>query len=136
MIDDDRVLDELRLLLNFQTDDRILATVLLVGATELGPRVRRLTGLDQRVAARCHLVPLDEEHTGRYIRHRLHVAGATTPIFTDEAMRAVADFTRGTPREINNVCDLALLEGSVRKLRQVDPALVGDVVKEKVGLVG
>jgi type II secretory pathway predicted ATPase ExeA len=136
MIDDDRVLDELRLLLNFETDDRILVTVLLIGATELAARVRRLVSLDQRVAARYHLTPLDEDHTGRYIRHRLRIAGATTPIITDDATRLVYDFTRGTPREVNNVCDLALLEGSVRKVRQVDQTLVADVIKERVGLVG
>src|SRR5262249_48760768 len=54
LIDDDTVFEELRLLLNFQTDDRFLVTLLLIGSPELAAKIRRLKQLDQRVAIRYH----------------------------------------------------------------------------------
>src|SRR5438874_7556760 len=75
LIEDDGVFEELRLLLNFQTDDRFLLTLLLVGSPELGVKVRRLKHLDQRISLRYHLNTLDYTHTASYIGHRLRMAG-------------------------------------------------------------
>ncbi|PYM88749.1 MAG: ATPase, partial [Candidatus Rokuibacteriota bacterium] len=49
LIADDAVFEEVRLLMNFQTDDRFLVTLLLIGSPELRERVRRLKHLDQRI---------------------------------------------------------------------------------------
>jgi general secretion pathway protein A len=132
-IDDDAVFEELRLLLNFQTDERFLVTLLLVGAPELARRVRRLRALDQRVAVRFHLTTLDETHTGAYIAHRLRLAGQTRPLFTPAAVKLIWEATRGIPREINTVCDLALLAGSAAGLREVDERAVRQVLDERGG---
>ena len=59
LIEDDAVFEELRLLMNFQTDDRFLVTLLLIGSPELVAKVRRLKHLDQRIAIRYHLNTLD-----------------------------------------------------------------------------
>ena len=88
--------------MNFQTDDRFLVTLVLIGSTELGVKVRRLKHLDQRITLRYHLNALDQTHTASYIGHRLRMAGQTNPLFTPEAIKLIFDFTRGTPREINN----------------------------------
>jgi type II secretory pathway predicted ATPase ExeA len=133
LIDDDLVFEELRLLLNFQTDDRFLVTLLLVGSTELAARVRRLKHLDQRIAIRYHLNTLDNAHTAAYIAHRLKMAGQTARIFTDDAIKLIFDFTRGTPREINTICDIALLVGYSKRLATIDERVVAEVVKDQVG---
>jgi type II secretory pathway predicted ATPase ExeA len=134
LIEDDAVFEELRLLLNFQTDDRFLVTVMLIGSPELVATVRRLKHLDQRIALRYHLNTLDDAHTANYIRHRLRTAGATAEIFTEAAIRLIFDFTRGTPREINTLCDIALLVGSTRTLREIDEKVVAQVIKDMVGV--
>jgi type II secretory pathway predicted ATPase ExeA len=136
LIDDDAVFEELRLLMNFQTDDRFLVTVVLIGSPELIPKVRRLRHLDQRISLRYHLVPLDAGPTARYIEHRLRTAGLQegTEIFTEEAVRLIFDFTRGTPREINNLCDIALLVGYTRRLKILDDKVIADVIKDMVGV--
>ena len=134
LIDDDGVFEEVRLLTNLQTDERFLVTVVLIGSTELVGKVRRLKALDQRIAIRYHLNTLDATHTASYIAHRLAMASRTDPIFTDEAIKLIFDATRGTPREINNVCDMALLVGYTRRVRIVDDALVSDVIKDRAGL--
>jgi general secretion pathway protein A len=134
LIDDDAVFEELRLLTNFQTDERFLVTVLLIGSPELAAKVRRLKHLDQRIAIRSHLNRLDETHTASYIAHRLRMAGRTTPIFTAPAIRRIFEFTRGTPREINNVCDVALLVGYTKRAGEIGEAIVADVIKDVVGV--
>jgi general secretion pathway protein A len=134
LIEDDAVFEELRLLMNFQTDDRFLVTLLLIGSPELRERVRRLKHLDQRITIRYHLNTLDDAHTAAYVTHRLKMAGRTTPIFTDEAIRLIFDFTRGTPREINNLCDVALLVGYTKRVKEVGEKIIAEVIKDQVGV--
>jgi type II secretory pathway predicted ATPase ExeA len=134
LIADDAVFEELRLLMNFQTDDRFLVTILLIGSPELTAKVRRLKHLDQRIALRYHLNTLDDAHTANYIAHRLQMAGQSEQIFTEEAIKLIFDFTRGTPREINNVCDIALLVGCSKKARAIDETIIAEVIKDMVGI--
>jgi general secretion pathway protein A len=134
LIDDDAVFEELRLLMNFQTDDRFLVTILLIGSPELAATVRRLRHLDQRITIRYHLNTLDYGHTVNYIAHRLKMAGRTMPIFTDEAIKLIFDFTRGTPREINNLCDVALLVGYTKRAPEIGDRIIAQVIKDLVGV--
>jgi len=134
LIEDDAVFEELRLLTNFQTDDRFLVTLLLIGSPELIARVKRIRPLDQRITIRYHLRPLDVGHAAGYIAHRLRLAGRAAPLFTDEAVQLIFDFTRGTPREINNVCDMALLAGYTQQLKEIGPTVVAEVIRDMVGV--
>ncbi len=130
LIEAEDVFEELRLLLNFQTDDRFLVTLLLIGSPELALRVKRLRHLDQRVAVRSHLHALDAGHTAGYIAHRLRMAGRRAPLFTAGAVRRIYDATSGTPRQINTLCDLALLIGYGKRLTQVDEDVVAAAAHE------
>ena len=134
LLDDAGVFEELRLLMNFQTDDRFLVTVLLIGSPELREKVRRLKHLDQRITIRYHLNTLDYAHTSAYVEHRLKMAGRTKPIFTEEAVKLIFDFTRGTPREINNLCDVALLVGYTKRVKEISEKIVAEVIKDMVGV--
>jgi len=134
LIDDDAVFEELRLLLNFQTDDQFLLTLLLVGSPELGAKVRRLKHLDQRISLRYHLNTLDYTHTASYIGHRLKMAGQPDQLFTEEAVKLIFDFTRGTPREINNLCDVALLVGCSKGVKEIGEKIIAEVIKDMVGV--
>jgi type II secretory pathway predicted ATPase ExeA len=134
LIEDDAVFEELRLLMNFQTDDRFLLTVLLIGSPELGAKVRRLKHLDQRISLRYHLNALDHTHTASYIAHRLRMAGQPNQLFTEEAVKLIFDFTRGTPREINNLCDVALLVGYSKRAKEIGEKIVAEVIKDMVGV--
>jgi type II secretory pathway predicted ATPase ExeA len=134
LIDDDLTFEELRLLMNFQTDDRFLVTVVLIGSPELVGKVRRLRHLDQRISLRYHLNTLDATHTANYIAHRLKTAGREDEIFTKDAVKLIFDFTRGVPREINNLCDIALLVGFTRRLTAIDEKVIAEVIKDMVGV--
>src|SRR6266576_3314196 len=110
------------------------STLLLIGSPELRERVRRLKHLDQRITIRYHLNTLDYTHTAAYVAHRLKMAGCARPIFTEEAIKLIFDFTRGTPREINNLCDVALLVGYTKRAKEIGEKIVAEVIKDMVGV--
>jgi type II secretory pathway predicted ATPase ExeA len=62
------------------------------------------------------------------------MAGQTKPLFNDEAIKLIFDFTRGTPREINNLCDVALLVGYSKRVREVGEKIIAEVIKDLVGV--
>src|SRR5437016_4300757 len=134
LIEDDGVFEELRLLLNFQTDDRFLVTLLLVGSPELAVKVRRMKHLDQRITLRYHLNTLDYSHTANYVAYRLKMAGQLKPLFTEAAIKLIFDFTRGTPREINNLSNVALLVGKSKSASEIDEMIIAAVIKDMVGV--
>lgn len=131
-IDDLETFDELRLLLNFQLNERFLLTLLLIGQPELKEKIAMLPQLEQRIALRYHLTPLDAEETANYIQHRLSVAQASRPIFTPDALRAIYDHTRGVPRRINTLCDFSLLVGANTQAAMIDARLIAQLIQEGI----
>ena len=128
LIEDEAIFQELRLLLNFQLDERFLVTLLLIGSPELRDKIRRIHHLDQRIAIRHHLSRLDHEQTAHYIAHRVKIAGQSRCLFSDEAVKLISAFTRGTPREINNLCDISLLVGYSKGLVEIDREVIRQVM--------
>jgi len=122
------VFEELRMLLNFQLNDRFLLTLILMAQPEITDMIGRIRQLDQRIAIRHHLKPLDQVETARYISFRLEKAGAKEPVFSDDALEAVWEHTQGVPRSINTLCDLCLLHGYTKNARLVDGGLVQRVL--------
>jgi general secretion pathway protein A len=123
-IRDPDVFEELRMLLNFQLNDRFLLTLILMAQPEIKEMVGRIKQLDQRIAVRYHLRPLDQTETAHYVTFRLQKAGAKRPLFLEEALQLVWQKALGVPRTINTLCDLSLLEGYARRAQVVDAALV------------
>ncbi|HYL81888.1 MAG TPA: AAA family ATPase, partial [Candidatus Acidoferrum sp.] len=123
-IPDPEVLEELPMLLNFQLNDRFLLTLILMAQPEITETIGRIRQLDQRIAIRHHLNPLDQTETARYITFRLQKAGAKRQLFAEESLQLVWQHTHGVPRSINTLCDLCLLDGCLSGLQVVDAALV------------
>jgi general secretion pathway protein A len=126
-------LEQIRLLSNLETEKEKLLQVVLVGQPELNHRLNLydLRQLRQRVMARYHITPLEPHEIREYILHRLDVAGANSRIeFTDEAIKAILDFSTGTPRLINMLCDRALLAGFVAETKKIDFAIIKRCVEE------
>ncbi len=127
------VLEEIRLLSNFESDSAKQLQIVLTGQPELRDVLNRpeLRQLKQRVALRCEIRPLpDIEETGRYIASRLLAAGAErTDIFSPAAVDFVFRCTEGIPRQINNVCDNALLAGFAAGAEIVGRDIVEEVAE-------
>ncbi len=129
MIRDDDIFEELRLLLNFQTEDRFLLTLILMGQSELMEKVRKHKPFAQRVALGYHLSPFDLQDTKKYIEHRLEVSGAKNPqLFTDQAIEIVFQNSGGIPRRINQICDMSMLTGFNNSASLIDENIVQDVI--------
>lgn len=124
--------EEIRLLLNFQMNDRFLMTFLLIGQPELRDMIREYKQLDQRIAIRYHLNPLTKSETANYIRFRLSKTGCDREIFTEKAYDAIYQHSGGIPRKINNVCDLSLLIGFSLKVQEIDELLIVKVVRDSL----
>jgi general secretion pathway protein A len=109
------VLEEVRLLCNFESDTAKQLQIVLTGQPELRAILNNpdLRQLKQRVALRCDVKALPNvEETAQYINTRLKVAGAArTDIFSPGAVDYIFRCSEGIPRNINNLCDNALLNG-------------------------
>ena len=123
-IENEEVMEEIRLLMNLQSENELLANVIFIGQPELKEKVLKLKQLSQRIQFWYHLPPLSVAETEKYVRHRLKVAGMDTEIFSPEAVRQVFGLTGGIPRLINNLCNMALWIGEKKEVRQIDAATV------------
>jgi len=129
-ISDETSFEEIRLLLNFQSNERFLLTLLLLGQPELKDKINRIKQLEQRFSLRYHLQNLSFEETAEYISHRCRVAQKEDKIFTDDSCRLIYEFTEGVPRKINNICDLSLLIGFGKGANEIDEPIVKTVIED------
>ena len=129
-IEDGTVFEQLRLLLNFQLNDRFLLTLVLLGQPELVDRVNAIPQLSQRVGIRFHLKPFDLKETTRYLEFRVKAAGGATQPFAQDAVDMIYAHAGGIPRNINTVADLCLLSGFLERKWQIDAALVSRVIED------
>ena len=133
LIEDQTVLEEIRLLLNFQLNDAFLITLMLVGQESMAHQIREFAPLDQRIAVRGILKPLSQDEVGSYIAHRLEVAGRREPMFTEDAVALIDEHSAGIPRKINNICDIALVIGYSRKCEQIDADWIRRLIQAESG---
>jgi general secretion pathway protein A len=126
------LLEEVRLLLNFETYTEKQLQIILVGQPELrrilnSPDLRQLK---QRISLRCEIKPLKAEEVSGYIRARLKVAGASRlDLFTPDAVALIYRASEGIPRLINNICDNALLTGFALNAKRITAGIVSDVAE-------
>jgi general secretion pathway protein A len=128
-----RAVEELRMLSNFQTEDRSLLQTFLLGQPEF--RRTLLSGemqqLLQRVIASYHLGPLDLTETQAYIEHRLHTVGWTNdPTLSSKAFSEIFEYTGGIPRKINSLCDRLFLMGYLEEYHAFGEAEVKQVIAD------
>ena len=125
--------EEIRLLTNFQLDDRNLIAIVLVGQPELRERLRHRTyrALTQRIGIAFDLVPLEAADAEAYVAHRLKVAGAERSLFSRDAIARLHEAAQGVPRVLNQLATDALLEGMARGATQVDDGIVAAVAAER-----
>jgi type II secretory pathway predicted ATPase ExeA len=123
-------LDELRMLLNYQSEETFLITLILLGQPPLLKSVSELQPLKERIAVKFNLEPLDFENSLRYVLFRLKRAGAARGIFTRQAVQQVFDYAGGIPLRINNLCDRCLLIGVVKKAKVVDTRVVREAIED------
>lgn len=128
-----RTVEELRMLSNFQTDERSLLQTFLLGQPEFRATLHSpgMQQLRQRVIASYHLGPMDAAETRAYVEHRLSTVGwQGTPSFDDGAYSAIYAYSGGIPRKTNTLMDRVLLMGYLEELQAFTEAHINDVVRD------
>lgn len=127
-------LEELRLLSNINADKDLLLQIILVGQPELLSKLKspELSQFAQRISISYHLSALTYLEARRYIRHRLEIAGARRPIFTDAAIGVIHYYSGGVPRVINSICDMSLVYGLADNQAEIDQDLVLRVIGDRM----
>jgi general secretion pathway protein A len=126
------LLEEIRLLSNIERQDTKLLNIFFVGQKEFNniliePENRALR---QRITINYYIEPLTENETKEYIKHRLKIAGSEKNIFSSSAITEIFSFSKGFPRLINIICDLALLTGYVKEQKTINATIIKECVKE------
>ena len=126
------LLEEIRLLSNIERQDTKLLNIFFVGQEEFNnvliePKNRALR---QRITINYYIEPLTENETKEYIKHRLNIAGSEKNIFSSSAIREIFYFSKGFPRLINIICDLALLTGYVKEQKTINELIIKECAKD------
>ena len=135
LIEDRRVLETVRLLTNFETGGHPGLTILLAAQPGILPVLDRMPQLEERLGVKCLLRPFTEQETAQYVGHRLHVAGAAKSMFEPAALKTLHQLTHGIPRQINRLCDLALLIGYAEERHVLTADQIEAVCEELVAVV-
>ena len=125
--------EELRMLSNFQLDDKPLIQSFLLGQEELKDIIQapNMEQFRQRIIASAHLKPLSVEEVKNYINHRLQQAGCDKKnLFSDDSFELIHKKTVGVPRKINIFVDRLLLFGFLEELENFDIDAINDVAEE------
>ena len=127
------VLEEIRLLTNFELAAAKQLQILMAGQTELGDMLNRhdLRQLKQRIAVRLVLHPLCATDVDQYIQHRWQTAGATGPHpFQPDVVARIVQCSQGIPRLVNALCENALMLAYAKGQATIGAALMDQVVRD------
>jgi type II secretory pathway predicted ATPase ExeA len=130
----EEALELIQLLADLDSEDNSskLLSIILVGQNDANAALFRPehTELRQKIVVTYNIIPLTKTETEQYIKHHLRLAGGPEDIFSPEAMVAVFTFTGGSPRLINLICDLALLNGFTSASPVISKETVSDCTKK------
>lgn len=129
-------MEELRLLTNIQSNGKPLMQIFLLGQPELRELILRpeMEQVHQRIVAASHLLPLEEDETEQYIRHRLSAVGwQNDPAISEAVYPLIFKFSEGIARRVNLICSRLMLHGSVEQLHRIGARDVQVVVEELQG---
>ena len=116
------VLEDLRLLTNYQMDAENRLCLLLVGQPELRRRLSMAVyeALSQRIVVRYHLPGLCAEELPKYLAHLLALSGVEISLFEPAAIEAIFSATNGLPRKVNLLAHHALLAGAASRSKTIN----------------
>ena len=127
------VLVALAQLANFTVEDEVLLPIVLAGQSELEENLSHpaVVSFKQTIAISCQLDRLKRSEVGPYIFHRLRAAGCDQQeIFPPDVVCDIAEYSQGIPRDINTICDNALMIACIQAERTVTRAVIAEVAKD------
>jgi len=119
-------LTDLTMITNFSMDSKNPFVLVLSGLPYLAVRLRmnHALPLAQRVVMQYKMQPMNKDEVSQYISHHMRLAGAATPVFSEQAVEAIASHSGGWPRLVNNLARTSLLLGTQMRRNPVDAEVV------------
>jgi general secretion pathway protein A len=130
---DEKVLESIRLLSNFETPWMKLMHIVLAGQPQLADRLAKpsMDQLRQRISFAIRIEPFTRAEVDLYIDHRLWVAGyKSSPLFSVGARALLAERSQGIPRVINNMCFCAMSYAWATKRKTIDRDTMSEVLAD------
>ncbi len=126
------MLEELRLLSNIEKADAKLINIFFVGRGEFNDRLilPNNRAVRQRLTVKVDLASLTAAETEEYICYRLKVAGTEEKLFSAKAIQIIQNYSMGIPKQINIICDHALVVGSVQGKRNLDHKIIEECLQK------
>lgn len=126
------ILNDLKILFNFEMDSRDRAAILLAGLPKLNSTLSLgiHEPLRQRIVMNYNLEGLTKEEGRYYISEKLKGAGCNQTIFEDAAIEAILNAADGTPRLINKYCNQSMLIGDSSKAALITTDIVMQAVND------
>lgn len=125
-----KMLEVIRVFLNFETDSKKFIQVVLFGQNELATIIDGMRPIKSRVNAFGSLASLTDSTTEKMIDFRWRAAGGTNHPFPFEAVQTTFNLSGGLPREIIKLCNLSLTRAYVNKTKNVHSSMVVAAAKE------
>ena len=131
---DREMLEEIRFLLNYRMDSENPLSLILSGQQELWDKLKKQAyrAIRNRVDIQCFLVPFEFSQTRQYIEKQMEYAGRTSPVFSDDAVKLIYDFSSGIPRLVNRACTQSLIYAYQQRRAIIDDHMVQIVLDAEV----
>lgn len=127
-----KMLEQVRAMLNFETNQDKLIQIVLAGQLELRDRLKDPTkkAIRSRIFAPSLLAPLSYDDTKAMLEFRCKLVDIPMP-FTDAALKNIYDSTGGIPRELLKLAALSYELAKRAELQKIDQNII-EMVKEEV----
>jgi len=127
-----QLLEEIRLLSNIELDNKKLLNIFFAGQSEFNKILcnDRNKALRERITVWYHIEPLEEKETPKYIHHRLKIAGSKNETFMPDAIKLIYTISAGNPRQINIICDHALVTGFSSGAKEIDKNIIAECAQD------
>jgi len=129
----DTILEDIRLLTNFKMDSRNMLTIFLLGHPVLKARLKlsAYAAFRRRISFAYHLVGFTLDEVTQYMVHRLKSAGSSAPLFSEDAIRRIFNYSKGLPGLINPLAHEALYLGALNRAATIEATLIEEIIRER-----
>lgn len=126
------ILNDLKMLLNFELDSKNYVSLILVGQPVLNSILRRniFDALSQRITVSYNMIGINKNELYDYIDSRIKLAHGNNGIFNDQAIEAIFNACNGSIRLVNNIITKSLIIGKSKQLQTIDSNLILEAVNE------
>ena len=126
------ILNDLKIIFNFDMDSKDRAVLLLVGLPKLNNTLNLSIHepLKQRLIMNYNLEGLTKEESKNYIITKINNAGCKQDIFDPQAIESIVNTADGTMRLINKICNQCLIIGNSKKCDIINSEIVMNAIND------